>query len=77
MKTNPLKERTLTENSAGISKETSKIARQRRVEHAANDGHSALRESKSECEQARRELTGETDSDPNEASLGSAPESEC
>ena len=76
MKTSPLKERTPTENSAGIGNDTSKMVRQRSVEHAANDGHSAPRESKSECEQARRELTGEPDPDPNETSLESAPESE-
>jgi hypothetical protein len=43
---------------------------------AALEGRSALGESKSECEQARRELTGEPDADPKEALLESAPESE-
>jgi hypothetical protein len=76
LKTNPLKEGTLTENSAGIGTVTPNMVRQRRDELAAIDGRSSLSESKSECEQARRELTGEPDTDPEEALLESAPESE-
>ena len=76
MKTNPLKEGALTENSAGIGTVTPKMVRQRGAELAAIDGRSSPGESKSECEQARRELTGEPDTDPKEALLESAPESE-
>ena len=76
MKTNPLKEGALTENSAGIGTVTPKMVRQRGAELAAIDGRSVPDGSKSECKQARRELTGEPDTDPQEAVLESAPESE-
>jgi len=76
MKTNPLKEGTLTENSAGIGTVTRKMVQERAAELAVIDGHSARDASKSESEQARRELTGEPDTDPKEAILESAPESE-
>jgi hypothetical protein len=76
MKTNPLKDGTLTENSAGIGTVTRKMVRERAVELAVIDGRSAQDVSKSDWEQARRELTGETDMDPKEALLESAPESE-
>jgi hypothetical protein len=66
----------LTENSAGVGKETSKAVRQRRGKVATIDGRSALGDAKSECEQARRELTGEPDTDPKDALLELAPESE-
>jgi hypothetical protein len=76
MKTNLLKEGALTENSAGIGTVTRKMVRERAVELAAISGHSARKVSKSVREQARRELTGEPDIDPQEAALESAPESE-
>src|ERR1017187_3937339 len=74
--TNPLKEGTLTENSAGIGTVTPKMVRQRAAELALIDGHPVQDVSKSECEEARRELMGEPDTDPIEAALESAPESE-
>ena len=76
MKTNPLKEGALTENSAGLGTVTPKMVQQRAAELAGSDGHSEQNASKSECEEARRELTGEPDMDPKEAALESAPESE-
>jgi hypothetical protein len=76
MKTNPLKEGTLTENSAGIGTVTRKMVRKRAVELAAINGRSAQDVSKSDLEQAKRELTGDSDTNPNEAALESAPESE-
>ena len=74
--TNPLKEGTLTENSAGIGTVTPKMVRQRAAELALIDGHPVQDVSKSEREEARRELMGEPDTDPIEAALESAPESE-
>ena len=74
--TNPLKEGALTENSAGIGTVTSKMVRQRAAELAVIDGRSEQDVSRSESEEARRELTGEPDADPKEAALESAPESE-
>jgi hypothetical protein len=76
MKTNPLKEGALTENSAGIGTVTRKMVRERAVELAIINGRSAQDVSKSDWEQAKRELTGEPDVDPKEAILESAPESE-
>jgi hypothetical protein len=76
MKTNPLKEFALTENSAGLGTVTRKMVRERAVELAVIDGRSAQEASKSDWEQAKRELTGEPDTGPKEAVLESAPESE-
>jgi hypothetical protein len=76
MKTNPLKEGALTENSAGLGTVTRKMVRERAVELAVINGRSEHKVSKSDLDQARRELTGEPDTDPKEAVLESAPESE-
>ncbi|MGA2787463.1 MAG: hypothetical protein ABSF60_08040 [Verrucomicrobiota bacterium] len=76
MKTNPLKQGILTENSAGIGTVTRKMVRERAVELAVINGRAARDVSKSDCDQAGRELTGESDADPKEAALESAPESE-
>jgi hypothetical protein len=76
MKTNPLKDGVLTENSTGIGTVTRKMVRERAVELAVINGRSAQDVSKSDCEQAKRELTGASDIDPKEKILESAPESE-
>ena len=76
MKTNPQKEGVLTENSAGIGTVTGKMVRERAVELALINGRSAQEVSKLDLEQAKRELTGDSDADPKEAILESAPESE-
>ena len=76
MKTNPLKDGTLTENSAGLGTVIRKMVRARAAELAVINGRSAHEVSKSDLEQAKRELTGESDTDPKEAVLESAPESE-
>jgi hypothetical protein len=76
MKTNPLKDGVLTENSAGIGTVTRQMIRERAVELAAINGRSAQAASKSDLEQAKRELTGEPEMDPKETALESAPESE-
>jgi len=76
MKTNPLKQGALTENSAGLGTVTRKMVRERAVELAVINGRSAPEVSKSDWEQSKRELTGEPDTDPKEAVLESAPESE-
>ena len=76
MKTNPLKEGALTENSAGIGTVTQKIVRERAVELAVINGRSAQEASTSDLEQAKLELTGDPGTDSNEAVLESAPESE-
>ena len=76
MKTNLLKEGALTENSAGLGTVTRKMVRERAIELAVINGRLAQDVSKSDWEQAKRELTGDSDIDPKEAVLESAPESE-
>jgi hypothetical protein len=76
MKTNLLKDGNISENSAGIGTVTRKMVRERAIELAAINGRSAQDVSKSDLEQAKRELTADADADPNEAALESAPESE-
>jgi hypothetical protein len=76
MKTNPLKDGALTENSAGLGTVTRKMVRERAVELAVINGRSAQDVSKSDWEQAKRELTGGPDADSKTAVLESAPESE-
>jgi hypothetical protein len=76
MKTNPLKDGVLTENSAGIGTVTRKMVRERAIELAVINGRTAQEVSKSDREQAKRELTGDPGTDENEAALESAPESE-
>ena len=76
MSTNPLKEGLLTENSAGIGTVTRAMVRARAVELAVINGRSAQHVLKSDWEQAKRELTGQTDSDPKDLILEAAPESE-
>ena len=74
MKTNPLKEGNISGNSAGIGTVTRKLVRERAVELAVINGRSAHETSKSDWEQAQRELTGDSDTGPNEEVLESAPE---
>ena len=76
MNTNPLKEGALTENSVGIGTVTIKMVQQRAVELAAINGRSAQEVSTSDWEQAKLELTGNSDQDSEDAMLESAPESE-
>ena len=76
MKTNPLKQGVISEHSAGIGTVTRKMVRERAVEIAAINGHSSQDVSKSDWEQAKRELTGHSDADLQEVILEAAPESE-
>ncbi len=76
MKTNPLKQGALTENSSGLGTVTREMVRERAAELAVIKGRSAHDVTESDLAQARRELTGEPDADPRETILESAPESE-
>jgi hypothetical protein len=76
MKTNPLKEGALTDNAAGIGTVTGAMVQARAVELAVINGRSAQAASKADREQARRELTGEPATEPNDTVLEAAPESE-
>ncbi len=76
MNTNPLTKGVLTENFIGIGTVTPEMVEKRAVELALINGRNATDVSQTDLEQAKRELTGESDIDPNEAALESVPESE-
>jgi len=76
MISNPLKQGSLTENSAGLGTVTRKMVRERAVELAIINGRPKQEVSKTDWEQAKRELTGRPDMDPKQALLEAAPESE-
>jgi len=76
MKIIPPKDAALIIDSTGVGTVTDKMVRERAVELAITDGRTAQEVSSSDLEQAKRELTGGSDMDPNEALLESAPESE-
>lgn len=73
---NFLKDGQIMESGKGIGTVTPEMVTQRAIELAITDGRTASEVSESDWKQAKRELTGESDVDPNEALLESAPESE-
>ena len=76
MKTNPLKDGVISENSAGVGTVTRKMVQARAAELAIIDGHLSHDATASHFAQAKRELTGAPDTDPKDAILESTPESE-
>ena len=76
MTENTLNKGILAKNFIGIGTVTSKMVRERADELALINGHSAQGASKTEWEQAKRELTGASDADPKETDLESVPESD-
>jgi hypothetical protein len=76
MKTNPLKDGVISENSAGVGTVTRQMVQARAAELAIIDGHLSHDATASHFAQAKRELTGVQDEDPKDAILESAPESE-
>ena len=76
MKTNPLKEGALTENSIGIGTVTRKMVKERAIELAITNDRTAQEVSPADWQQAKRELSGQPGLDPKTAMLESAPESE-
>jgi len=76
MKTNPLKEGVVSENSAGVGTVTRKMVRARAAELAIIDGLLSSESTASHFAQAKRELTGVPGIDPSDAVLEAAPESE-
>ena len=76
MKTNPPKEAALIINSTAIGTVTRKMVQERAVELALINGRAPQDVSESDLEQAKRELTGQSDMDPKEVLLESMPESE-
>ena len=76
MKKNPLKDGTISENSAGVGTVTRQMVQARAAELAIIDGHLSHDATASHFAQAKRELTGVPDTDPKDAILESVPESE-
>ena len=76
MNTNPMKQGVLTEHSVGLGTVTRKIVLDRAVQLALINGRSIQDVTKTDWEQAKRELTGQPEADPKQVLLESAPESE-
>jgi hypothetical protein len=76
MKTNPLKDGVISENSTGVGTVTRKMVKARAAELAIIDGHLSGEATMSHFAQAKRELTGVPGMDPRDAILESASESE-
>jgi hypothetical protein len=76
MNKNPLNKGILTENASGIGTVTPEMVEARARELAAIAGRVPSQPSQVDYEQAKRELTGEPDTNAQEAALESMPESE-
>jgi hypothetical protein len=74
MKKNPLNKGIIMENAAGIGTVTPAMVEARARELAAINGRS--KPSEADYEQAKRELTGEPETDPQEENVESIPESD-
>ena len=75
MGTNPLNKGVITENSTGIGTVTRKMVWERARELALIEGRVSPQVLQVDYEQAKRELTGGMDQDPQETVGESAPES--
>jgi hypothetical protein len=75
MKKNPLNKGIIMENAAGIGTVTSEMVEARARELAAINGRSS-QPSEADYQQAKRELTGEAETDPQEESSESVPDSD-
>lgn len=75
MKTKLLKAGVLNEHSAELGKVARKLVRERAVELAIINGRTALDVARSDWDQAKLELAGESVADPQPALLESVPES--
>jgi hypothetical protein len=73
---NLLKDGIITENGAGVGTVTRAMVRERAVELAIISGRAASEVTPTDWDQAKRELTGGSDTEPNDVILESAPESE-
>src|SRR5437763_11909241 len=74
MRKNPLNKGIIMENAAGIGTVTSETVEARARELAAINGHPS-KPSEADYQQAKRELTGESEIDPQEESSESVSES--
>jgi hypothetical protein len=76
MHTEPQNDGAIIIHSSGIGTVTHRMVRERATELALINGRSAQDVSVTDWEQAKRELTGRPDLDPQQALLDFAPESE-
>src|SRR5947208_8080098 len=76
MRKNPLNKGIIMENAAGIGTVTSEMVEARARELAAINGRPSSEPSETDYQQAKRELTGEAEMDPQEESTESVPDSE-
>jgi hypothetical protein len=76
MKKNPLNKGIIMENAAGIGTVTSAMVEARARELATINGRSSSEPSEADYQQAKRELTGEPEMDPQEEGRESIPESD-
>src|SRR6267154_1647027 len=76
MRKNPLNKGIIMENAAGIGTVTSEMVEARARELAAINGRPSSEPSEADYQQAKRELTGEEEIDPQEESSESVPDSD-
>src|SRR6266436_6260225 len=76
MRKNPLNKGIIMENAAGIGTVTSEMVETRARELAAINGRPSSEPSQADYQQAKRELTGEAETDPQEESSESVPDSD-
>jgi hypothetical protein len=76
MKKNPLNKGIIMENADGIGTVTPAMVEARARELALINGHGSSGPTEADYQQAKRELTGEEEIDPQEENVESLPESE-
>ena len=76
MRKNPLNKGVIMENADGIGTVTPAMVEARARELAAINGRPSSEPSETDYQQAKRELTGEAETDPQEESSESMPDSE-
>ena len=77
MRRNPLNKGIIMENADGIGTVTPAMIEARARELASINGHDPSKPTDADYQQAKRELTGEEEIDPQEENLESVPESEA
>src|SRR6267378_6240492 len=76
MRKNPLNKGIIMENAAGTGTVTPAMVEARARELALIDGRDSSKPTEADYQQAKRELTGEDDIDPQQENLESLPESD-
>ena len=76
MRKNPLNKGVIMENADGIGTVTPAMVETRARELALIDGRDSSKPTEADYQQAKRELTGEEQTDPQQENLESLPESE-